>query len=155
MTVFSTSKDHGVNPETAACACVLVDRDTISVINKSSAAEVEAEKRMLLKCSEDLTTDFDFLGDAKLGRCRLKFTSYYSLFIHFISKKLFSYLLLFFRWARFCCCRRSLRFVEQGQDRALFVQLWCHKWKCVRNTHEGARWKQIQRRILSMMIHFG
>ena len=63
MTVFSTSKDHGVNPETAACACVLVDRDTISVINKSSAAEVEAEKRMLLKCSEDLTTDFDFLGD--------------------------------------------------------------------------------------------
>ena len=35
ITVFSTSKDHGVSSGAASCACVLVDRDSISVINRS------------------------------------------------------------------------------------------------------------------------
>ena len=35
ITVFSTSKDHGVGKGTASCACVLVDRNSISVINRS------------------------------------------------------------------------------------------------------------------------
>jgi hypothetical protein len=35
ITVFSTSKDHGVKSNQASCACVLVDRSKICVINKS------------------------------------------------------------------------------------------------------------------------
>ena len=35
ITVFSTSKDHGVRSNHASCACVLVDRMKICVINKS------------------------------------------------------------------------------------------------------------------------
>ena len=35
ITVFSTSKDHGVRKGNASCACVLVDRHNICVINKS------------------------------------------------------------------------------------------------------------------------
>lgn len=62
LTVFSTSKDHGVNPEKAACACVLVDREKISIINKSSAGEIMAEKNKMLQCDETIETDFDFLN---------------------------------------------------------------------------------------------
>ncbi len=35
ITVFSTSKDHGVREGSASCACVLVDRESIVVINRS------------------------------------------------------------------------------------------------------------------------